>query len=271
MENQYTDEKLKHDIATITAGDGVDEAANRCVIGSGEQMAKANGLDIDPETGRKKKKIEDELIKLSTTDAWDSLMDDIAEKIREIYESRERQNRLNDAIKNQDLSAIQQILVDTYNQDADQFGVMTLEEATTTANEFIDQESFTQDSLTQDLYDLRDEYDQKHGLTEEQKTFIQDLYHKANISDLSIGISEIRGDPENQFGNELDRTIENIERQKLEKSLEDGISDPFNIAANNDALDPFALEQEKNAPNPFSVRHLLRLTPLVDLNLISQQ
>ncbi|MEM9297187.1 MAG: hypothetical protein AAGA64_02260 [Bacteroidota bacterium] len=165
MENQYDNDKLKHDIATITAGDGVDEAANRGVIGSGEQVAKLTDMDIDPETGRKKKKIEDELIKIATLDAWKSAMDDLANeiggKIDELGESLKVEERLKKAKADGDITELKVILAE---QGIDVSGMNNAKVLDATDKE-LDLQDLKQETLIQEIKDLAEDY--KQGLQNE--------------------------------------------------------------------------------------------------------
>ncbi|MEO1253534.1 MAG: hypothetical protein AAFY41_01430, partial [Bacteroidota bacterium] len=114
------------------------------------------------------------------------------------------------------------------------------------------QERFTQQVLKHEIIELASQYDEEYGLTEDQRIKLQELVSKSKIEgiDFHKSFSEVRTDLNSQFSMESDDLVLD---DNLTPSLSDmGLTDPFNMAANNETTNPFDLEQEKSAPDPFS-------------------
>ncbi len=250
-------QKGEHNLFTFTE----DAADNHKKIYGGDNLIEKAGFTKTTDTKQqlelKRKQEYDETLKLlqDGDKAFDDLLSNIQNKIDEYNSSRDRENRLNEALKNHDLATLQQILIQDYHRNPDEVHKMDWEEASHLAEGYVEQEKFTQATLKHEIIELSRDYDEKHGLTDDQKLRLQELISKSDIEgiDFNRSFSEVRDDLNSEFAKEGEiLSFNDTIQDKIENPLQTGLTDPFNVAANNEMANPFDLEQEKSAPDPFS-------------------
>jgi len=169
MSDQFSDRKLKYEVAVTTTFDGVDEAANRGMIGTSEQTSKVRELDIDPKTGKKKKSLAEEILSL---DAWQETMDDLLDqmnnKLDDLRQSLALSERLLAAQKEGNIAELRIILAEQGINVSNMNNEQILE---ATQNE-LELQTLKQETLIQEIQTLATEYKtnlQNENIPDDQK------------------------------------------------------------------------------------------------------
>tara|TARA_Y100000310_G_scaffold298681_1_gene332820 strand:- start:825 stop:1709 length:885 start_codon:yes stop_codon:yes gene_type:complete len=197
-----------------------------------------------------KKKKEEETLKLliEASEDFAALMDEFGDKLDDYNRVADRQNRRQAAFEAGDWDQYRLILMNDYDMNPDEVAAMSVEDFQKLDPELQELDEFTKETLKHELIQLAKDYDAEHGLTDEQKQALQELVNKSDVEGINFDevFAEIRGQANTDFTAEVNHSLSNNDSQ-------DSISDPFNVAANNDAANPFDLDnQNKSAPDPFS-------------------
>lgn len=222
------------------------------------QMVRSHDQSVVDEnsSNSKKKREEDQILKLLLDAAkdFDDLIADIQDKINDFNKVVDRQNRRNDAFQNQDWEQYRLILINDYDMNPNDVNAMSVDDLKAINSDLDDTDNFTKATLAQEINDLVKGYDDKYGLTDEQKQKLEELFEKSKDNGIDFHREFAKTNAANNIGfkDQANEVIHVHERLEMGVSPT-SITDPFNQVATVKPANPFDLENEnKSAPNPFA-------------------